>query len=274
MNITAIQTFLAVTRTGNLNRAADQLNVTQSAVTSRLDTLDQALGTRLLNRARSGATLTKAGYAFLNQAELIVSTWANARARASLPEGVTAMFSLVCDPSLWSGLAAPWVETLRATHPDTAIDIWSGLATDARHWLQSGMSDAALLPEPLTGVDFAHRPFATEELLQVATQPRAAMRWDPEYVFVDYGPAFRTQHAAAWPGDDTASISFSNPDWALQHLLRHGGSAYLPQLLAQPYIADQRLHPVTGATRFQRQSFLSWRKATASGFPWLAQASA
>ena len=74
--------------------------------------------------------------------------------------------------------------------------------------------------------------------------------------------------------DVPTGISFSNPDWALQHLLRHGGSAYLPQPLVQPYLTDQRLHPVTGATRFQRHAFLSWRKASAQVFPWLAQASA
>ncbi|MFZ1727537.1 MAG: LysR family transcriptional regulator [Albidovulum sp.] len=44
MNIAAIQTFLSVVRTKNLNAAAAELNVTQSAVTARLDALEQALG--------------------------------------------------------------------------------------------------------------------------------------------------------------------------------------------------------------------------------------
>ncbi|MEX0304043.1 MAG: LysR family transcriptional regulator, partial [Leisingera sp.] len=63
MNISAIQTFLSVVRTRNLNRAAEELNITQSAVSARLDTLDQALGARLLIRSRKGATLTKEGFA-------------------------------------------------------------------------------------------------------------------------------------------------------------------------------------------------------------------
>lgn len=270
MNIAAIQTFLAVTRAGNLNRAAEQLNITQSAVTSRLDGLEAALGTRLLNRARTGATLTKAGYAFLDQAELIVTTWSSARAQASLPEGVTRMFSLVCDPALWAGLGQDWIDTLRANHPETAMDIWAGLASDARRWLRSGLSDAALLPEPLTGPDFAHRPFTTETLVQVATRPRASMSWDPSYIFVDYGPGFRTQHAATWPGDDTAQISFSNPDWALAHLLAHGGSAYLPESLARAPITSGTLYPVEGSPPFERQTHLSWRKASEPDFPWLS----
>ena len=34
MNIVTLETFLAVVRAGNLNKAADQLNVTQSTVTA------------------------------------------------------------------------------------------------------------------------------------------------------------------------------------------------------------------------------------------------
>lgn len=269
MNIAAIQTFLAVTRTGNLNRAAQELHVTQSAVTARLDALEAALGARLLNRARSGATLTKAGFAFLDQAELITRTWANARAQASLPKGVTTMFSLVCDPSLWTTQGAPWIDSLRDAHPDTAFEIWAGGASDARRWLQSGMSDAAILPEPLTGPDMAHRPFAREDLIEVATLPRGAMPWDPDYVFVDHGPAFRAEHAAAWPGDDTAAMSFSNPDWALAHLLANGGSAYLPRGLVTSHLRSGLLHLVQGAVTFERQCHLSWRKSVESGFDWL-----
>lgn len=270
MNITAIQTFLAVTRLGNLNRASEQLNVTQSAVTSRLDALELALGARLLNRARSGATLTKAGYAFLDQAELIVRTWEASRTRASLPEGITRMFSLVCDPALWSSVGAPWVDTLRETQQGTAFDIWSGGAADARRWLQSGMSDAALLSEPLTGTDFAHRPFARETLIQVATEARGTVDWDPGYIFVDYGPVFRNLHARTWPGDHTAQVSFSNPEWALSHLLRQGGSAYLPQPMVADHLRRKRLFAVEGSPEFERHCHLSWRKAVEPDFPWLA----
>jgi DNA-binding transcriptional LysR family regulator len=272
MNIAAIQTFLAVVRSRNLNRAAAELNVTQSAVTARLDALEQALGARLMIRSRKGAQLTKAGYAFLEQAELIVRTWDRARAQAGLPTGVTRLFSLVCQPGLWQGLGAPWVAAIRRDHPGTALDIWAGLANDARDWLSSGVSDAALLTEPLAGAGLDSRPFATDELLQVSSRPRAAGDWDPAYVFVDYGPAFRITHAAAWPGDETAATSFSTPDWALAHLLAEGGTAYLPLRLVAPFLTGGQLHEVAGAERVALRSFLTWRKASEDSFAWLASA--
>jgi DNA-binding transcriptional LysR family regulator len=75
MNLAALETFLAVVDAGNLNKAAERLNVTQSTVTARLDALDEALGQKLLVRSRKGAQLTKAGFAFQRHAELIVRTW-------------------------------------------------------------------------------------------------------------------------------------------------------------------------------------------------------
>ena len=268
MNIAAIQTFLAVVRCRNLNRAAEQLNVTQSAVTARLDTLEQALGAQLMIRSRKGATLTKAGFAFLEQAEVIVRTWDNARARANLPRGVTRLFSFVCDPGLWLGLGQRWIDDIRTANPETAIEIWSGLPRDAETWLHSGMSDAALLPEPVIGAGIEHRDFASDLLILVTTDQGAP--WHSRYIYVDYGPLFRAQHAEAWPTDETAALAFSNPDWALDHMRREGGAAYLPHRMVQDDLDAGRLHPVPGAVRFDRRLVLSWRKASADSFGFLA----
>ncbi|WP_170335961.1 LysR family transcriptional regulator [Ruegeria arenilitoris] len=274
MNIAAIQTFLSVVRTRNLNRAAEELNITQSAVTARLDALDQALGTRLLIRSRKGAMLTKAGFGFLEQAEVITRTWENARSRANLPRGVIRLFSFVCDPGLWTGLGQNWIRRIRDDHPETAIEIWSGLTGNAQSWLQSGMSDAALLTEPLVGTDFDSREFTTDSLIQVATRQREAVRWDPDYIYVDYGATFRAQHAEAWPTDETASVAFSSPDWALAHLLSEGGSAYLPRRMVTDLIAEGALFRVENAVVFERRTFLSWRKGHEDNFPWLASSGA
>ena len=268
MNIAAIQTFLAVVRCRNLNRAAEQLNVTQSAVTARLDTLEQALGAQLLVRSRKGATLTKAGFAFLEQAEVIARTWDNARARANLPRGVTRLFSFVCDPGLWPGLGQRWIDAIRAHHPETAIEIWAGLARDAETWLQSGMSDAALLPEPVIGAGIEHREFASDRLILVTTDPDTP--WQRHHIHVDYGPLLRARHAEDWPTDDTAALAFSTPDWALDHIRREGGAAYLPHRIVEGDLATGHLHPVPGAVAFDRRLVLSWRKASADNFGFLA----
>jgi len=176
MKISAIQTFLAVVRLRNLNRAAEEMNITQSAVTARLDALDQSIGARLLNRSRKGATLTKEGYAFLEQAEVIARMWETAQSKIAFPEGVTRRFSFVCDPSLWAGLGEDWIARLRSQFPETAFEIWTSLARDAGDWLASGVSDTALLCEPVPGADFENTMFFTDKLVQVSTRKRIAVK--------------------------------------------------------------------------------------------------
>lgn len=56
-----LRTFYAVATAGSMNAAAEQLGITQSAVSKRLGQLEQRLGARLLERSPTGIQLTKAG---------------------------------------------------------------------------------------------------------------------------------------------------------------------------------------------------------------------
>lgn len=56
-----LRTFYAVATAGSMNAAAEQLGVTQSAISKRLSQLEHRLGTRLLERSPSGIQLTEAG---------------------------------------------------------------------------------------------------------------------------------------------------------------------------------------------------------------------
>ena len=83
MNLTSLQTFLAILETGSLVRAADKLNVAQSTVTARLKTLGEELGQVLINRQKSGATLTPAGAKLMRYAPAITGLWRQAKNETS-----------------------------------------------------------------------------------------------------------------------------------------------------------------------------------------------
>ena len=272
MNIAALQTFLAVVRMGNLNKAAEQLNVTQSTVTARLDTLEETLGQRLLLRSRRGAELTKAGFAFQRHAELMVQAWEQARKAMGLPKGFSGMFSFACHFDLWEGAGSAWLEAVRRDQPDLALEAWSGDLGDIKRWLSSGLVDAALVPEPLTAPDLASHRIGEDRLVQVSSVRRAVQAWDPAYIYVDLGPEFRRRHSLAWPVDETARMTFGASRWALDHLLENGGSAYLPWRLTAPLVRQGRLHPVEGSPEFTRAMHLVWRKASLTAHPWMKQA--
>ena len=272
MNIAALQTFLAVVRLGNLNKAAEQFHVTQSTVTARLDALEAALGQTLLVRSRRGAELTKAGFVFLRHAELAAQAWDQGRKAVGLPKGFSGLFSFACHADLWEGAGDRWLEAVRARQPDLALEAWPGAPEEIRRWLSSGLVDAALVLEPVSGPGLTSAEAGQDRLVQVATVRRAEVAWDPAYVYVDLGEAFRRAHSLAWPGDETAHMSFGSSRWALDYLLEKGGSAYLPWRLVAPLVEAGCLHPVEGSPEFTRPLHLTWRDASLAGHPWLAEA--
>jgi DNA-binding transcriptional LysR family regulator len=62
-----LHTFVAVAQQGTLGRAAETLNLSQPALSKTLNELEQLTGTRLFDRGRLGAQLTR-GEQFLTHA--------------------------------------------------------------------------------------------------------------------------------------------------------------------------------------------------------------
>ena len=77
MDHSTIDTFLTVARTRNVSQAAEQLNLSQSAVSKRLKLLEQEIGVSLFNRVKGNKTfcLTSEGEGFVDVAERWLSVW-------------------------------------------------------------------------------------------------------------------------------------------------------------------------------------------------------
>jgi LysR family transcriptional regulator, glycine cleavage system transcriptional activator len=73
----AIEVFAVAARAGTFNRAAEDLNVTQSAVSRQIQLIEEALGTTLFIRHRRGLRLTTEGEALRPVAEEALARLAN-----------------------------------------------------------------------------------------------------------------------------------------------------------------------------------------------------
>ncbi|MGI9465362.1 MAG: LysR family transcriptional regulator [Aestuariivirgaceae bacterium] len=268
MNITAARTFLEVVARGNLNRAAEHLNVTQSTVTTRINTLEAELGQQLLVRSRSGAQLTAAGFKFQRYAEILVQTWKQSQHEVSLPKGFDSACTMACHFDLWQGACEIWCDAMRMQHRQVALSIWPGDHKDISRWLDSGLADAAFIYDAQPRSGWSVRPLFDDRLIEVASERRPLVRWDPAYVYVDHGPEFRREHAAAYPVEETAAVSFGHSTWALDHVLRHGGSGYLPLRLVKDHIAAGRLHQIEQAAVFSRQVSMVSNDDSTGNWPW------
>ncbi|MEM7193859.1 MAG: LysR family transcriptional regulator [Pseudomonadota bacterium] len=252
MNLTNLKTFLAIVESGNLNRAAAQLNVTQSTVHARLNQLEQSLGQPLILRKKSGAEKTPAGYRFERYAQLMMDMWRQAQQETGLPSDVVGVGNFGCHVDLWPHRGRAFFEDWRRHHPQTALSAWPGEQVTLDRWMRSGMVDVAMSYTAALDDAWNVEQLRSESLIQVATTARARVRWDPAYIYVDLGESFRRDHAAEYGDSETPMVTFGSPQWALEHLLREGGSAYIPEPLAIPHIDSGKLFRVTGSATFSR----------------------
>lgn len=72
MNTQQLESFVQVAENLNFARAAEVLNITQSAVSRQINSLEEELGTKLFNRSTRTVSLTPAGISFLDDVKEVL----------------------------------------------------------------------------------------------------------------------------------------------------------------------------------------------------------
>lgn len=75
MDLTLMRSMVAVARAGAITEAADQLGITQPALSRRMQQLEELFGTLLLERGRNGVRLTEAGHLVAEEARTLVERY-------------------------------------------------------------------------------------------------------------------------------------------------------------------------------------------------------
>ncbi len=268
MNIVALQTFLAIIETGSLVRASEKMNVTQSTVTARLKTLEEELGQVLLNRQKSGISLTPAGTKLLRYARIMTGLWRQAKYETSLPAGLEAVCNFGCDRELWHGAGRRFFNGVNADHPEIAISVQQGQSSQLQDWLSAGTVDVILTFEAIAKGSQTIYELPPEALILYSDRSDSPVTGDPEYTFVDHGAEYRQMHAEAFHAAVIARVNFDSSWWALTYILDNSGSAYLPEVLARPYLEDGRLFKVKDAPVFHRKNCLVVNDTVARNWSW------
>ena len=72
MELRQLRYFVRVVELGSISRAAQDLELVQSALSQQISRLESELSTRLLQRSPKGVTPTEAGLAFFREAQLVL----------------------------------------------------------------------------------------------------------------------------------------------------------------------------------------------------------
>lgn len=255
MDLHLARTFLEVAASGSFIGAAEQLHLTQTAVSARIRALEEQLGRRLFVRNKAGARLTPAGERLIRHATTLIQVWERARQQVALPPGREDGVSLGGELSLWHPLLADWLVWMHDECPEIALRAEVDSPMRLLERVQDGSLDLAVLYNPPQRPDLVSELLTEEKLIMITSAADGSMNRE-QYVYVDWGPAFAINHQAAFPELSSPPISVSLGPLALTYLLTVGGCGYFRVGTAQPFLADGRLHRVNDAPEFSHSAYV------------------
>jgi LysR family transcriptional regulator for metE and metH len=160
-----LKTLLALREAGNLSRAAQLLNLTQSALSHQMKALEEQYGAPLFERKSMPVGFTAPGQRLLKLAEGVLPQVAEAeRDIARLVLGAAGRLRIAVECHTCFDWLMPAMDAMREHWPEVELDIVSGFQADPVGLLHQDRADLAIVSEVddgETGVD-VHPLFAFE----------------------------------------------------------------------------------------------------------------
>ena len=200
-----LRTIKAVHEAGSLARAADQLNITQSALSHQVKGLEEQAGIELFVRRSKPMRLSAAGMRLLRLAEQVLPQVEAAQAEfAGLRAGRSGRLHIAIECHACFEWLFPVLEAFRKSWPDVDVDIRPGLAFDALPALQKEDVDVVISsdPEALRDVTFTPLFDYSPVFVAAASHPLA------EKPFID-ATDFRGETLITYPVDRARLDIFS-----------------------------------------------------------------
>ena len=264
MDAVLIHTFLNVLAAESFVSAAEKMFVTQSAISIRIQKLEDLLGQQLFKRSKSGVELTSYGEQFEPFARSMLQLWDEAVYKISLPDGFDGNLSMACQDTLWPELSAVWLQRLTDKLPTTAFSFRTGSPQTLLNMLLRGVLDIAVVYNPEIRQGFKVEHIMDDLLVAVTADPHHTGELGKEYIFVDWGPEFTMAHSRWYPELRPPQLRMQVGAAIARFLIANGKAAYLPYRIADDYVAAGQLHFVEDCPRFPFPAFAVWTE-NASG---------
>jgi len=255
MDIDLLRTFLEVRRLGNFRAAADNLHVTQAAVSQRIKQLESVMNARLFIREKNNIYVTQAGEQLVGAAETILTTWQQAKSSIGASADTGPGISLAAPAGVWSLQGYPLLRRLADMRAEMSFRTEIHNEAQILKRLQAQTLDLALL---VTDPDLDHLCSAPLRAVSLSLQARGKRTMQDlkarDFVSVDWGKPVRLQLAAVVGLRGTPRISASDHLIAENFINAYGGFALLPEP------PPRGLRTIDGSPRLQCTVYALWHR--------------
>ena len=154
MNLRFVEAFYWVASLKSISRAAEKLFLTQSAMSSRISTLEGELGVLLLDRGDRQFKLTAAGVRFMVYADKLLALQREVKLEMGSSQPLAVSMRIGAIESVLHSWLIPWLEKLRTDHPGLELELTVETTPILMDLVQRGALDIvfAALPAASTGV--------------------------------------------------------------------------------------------------------------------------
>ena len=257
MDTELLKTFIEVQRTRHFGKAAENLYLTQSAVSFRIRQLEQQLGVNLFSRYRNNIQLTAAGERLLPHAEAMLTALQRAKQDVAVSADQAVQLAVAATANVWDAFLLQGFINIQQALPGLSWRAESmGKDQIARQVLERHLDLAILFDAPKVD-EMQIDKLGDIKLLPVTTfsDNSAAEAMRRQYILVDWGTAFDIQHARCFPDLAPPYLRTGSARIALELMQQSGGSAYLPETMVSSLLADNGLRLIKDAPVMTRELF-------------------
>ena len=226
MDIRFLTTFIEVAKTRHFGKAAENLYLTQSAVSARIKLLEEYFHTTLFIRQRNSIQLTQSGEKLLPYAKQLCATLNEAKQELQIQSSEY----VVCGATqLASELLLPQILShLHNTFPDWSVKAEVLTLDTLSRQLHDRVPALSFSPEPLKSEEVNSDVLLEQDLALYRIGEETDVIDAADFVAIDWGTKARDWLLTAYPQLRDAKLRTNSLSLALNNLQAEGGIAVLP----------------------------------------------
>ncbi|MFD0771379.1 LysR substrate-binding domain-containing protein [Bacillus sp. CGMCC 1.60114] len=167
MTIARYEVFQKVVELGNFTRAAEQLNMTQSAVSHAISSLEKEFGYPLLHRNKQ-AKISKTAFAdrILPHIRQILNSEAIIKQEISLQNNqLEGTLKIGAFTSAAAQILPKMLSNLKKSYPEVKVILFEGTYVEIVEWINNGTVDIGFIIEEDTKKQFQSIPITKDEIV-------------------------------------------------------------------------------------------------------------
>lgn len=269
MNIRFLETVIWLAHYRNFRLTGEHLHMTQPAISSRIQMIEQELGVRLFERQAREVTVTPAGEAFVAEAREIVRRYEAMMNRHRHEPELGGLVRIGLASSMAHLLLPEITRSLREHHPAVRLEVLTDdTAYKLTDLLPAGRIDICLTAHPpASHANLEVRPICTLAMVWAASPvlvPPSDDAYTPRELsrlpIISYAPGtLNAMRVAEFFGAGSTGMPHlitSNSLATSMHMAQNGiGVAMLPLALIRNQVADGSLHVLRTHPAFPQTAY-------------------